>query len=48
MKVFFDTNILIDVLAIRQPFYQDSAALWTLATVCFGYGVVHTLGPGQG
>ena len=31
MKVFFDTNILIDVLANRQPFYQDSAALWTLA-----------------
>jgi predicted nucleic acid-binding protein len=31
MKVFFDTNILIDVLAIRQPFYQDSAALWTLS-----------------
>ena len=31
MKVFFDTNILIDVLANRQPFYEDSAALWTLS-----------------
>lgn len=31
MKVFLDTNILIDVLANRQPFYKDSAALWTLS-----------------
>ncbi len=25
-----------------------STALWTLVVVCFGYGVVHTLGPGHG
>ena len=31
MKVFFDTNILIDVLANRQPFYENSVALWTLS-----------------
>ena len=31
MKVFFDTNILIDVLSNRKPFYDDSAALWTLS-----------------
>jgi predicted nucleic acid-binding protein len=31
MKVFFDTNVLMDVLAKRAPFYQDSAAIWTLA-----------------
>jgi len=27
---------------------SGSLALWTLATVCIGYGVVHTLGPGHG
>ncbi len=27
---------------------SQSAALWTLVVVCFGYGVVHTLGPGHG
>ena len=27
---------------------SGSFALWTLAGVCFGYGVVHTLGPGHG
>jgi len=31
MKVFFDTNVLIDVLALRQSFYEDSAELWTLS-----------------
>jgi predicted nucleic acid-binding protein len=31
MKVFFDTNVLIDVLAERDPFYRDSAILWTMA-----------------
>ncbi len=31
MKVFVDTNVMLDVLAKREPFYNDSVALWTLA-----------------
>ena len=31
MKVFCDANILLDVLAQREPFYGDSARVWTLA-----------------
>lgn len=31
MNVFLDTNVLLDVLARREPFYEDSAAVWTLA-----------------
>ena len=31
MIVFIDTNILLDVLVNRQPFYDASAAVWTLA-----------------
>jgi ABC-type nickel/cobalt efflux system permease component RcnA len=27
---------------------SDSAAFWVLISVCFSYGVVHTLGPGHG
>jgi predicted nucleic acid-binding protein len=30
VRVFADTNILLDVLTKRRPFYADSAALWTL------------------
>jgi predicted nucleic acid-binding protein len=31
MNVFLDTNVLLDVLGRREPFYADSAAVWTLA-----------------
>jgi predicted nucleic acid-binding protein len=31
MNVFLDTNILLDVLARREPYYTDSAQVWTLA-----------------
>jgi ABC-type nickel/cobalt efflux system permease component RcnA len=37
------TNALRD---IRSG--ASSTAVWTLTVVCFGYGVVHTLGPGHG
>jgi predicted nucleic acid-binding protein len=31
VNVLVDTNILLDVLARREPFYADSARVWTLA-----------------
>jgi predicted nucleic acid-binding protein len=31
MKVFVDTNVLLDVLAKRQPFYGDAARIWSMA-----------------
>jgi predicted nucleic acid-binding protein len=31
MKVFLDTNILLDVLARRNPFFANSARIWTMA-----------------
>ena len=31
MNVFVDTNVLLDVLARREPYYDDSAQVWTLA-----------------
>ena len=30
MKIFVDTNLLLDVLTRRQPFYEDAAVLWSL------------------
>jgi predicted nucleic acid-binding protein len=31
MRVFLDTNILLDVLARREPFYAAAAQVWSLA-----------------
>ncbi|MBN1346628.1 MAG: PIN domain-containing protein [Phycisphaerae bacterium] len=31
MKVFLDTNILLDVLMERRPFFEASARIWSLA-----------------
>ncbi|MFZ2654297.1 MAG: PIN domain-containing protein [Victivallales bacterium] len=30
-KIFLDTNVLLDVFAKREPFYNDAAQLWSLA-----------------
>ena len=43
MNVFFDTNILLDVLARREPFYADSAEVWTLAETGQIEGSISTL-----
>jgi len=31
VNVFCDTNVLLDVLEKREPFYADSVRVWTLA-----------------
>lgn len=31
MKVLIDTNILLDVLTDREPFYENSAVVWSLS-----------------
>ena len=31
MRVLVDTNVLVDVIVERKPFYTDSVAIWTLA-----------------
>jgi predicted nucleic acid-binding protein len=43
VNVFVDTNILLDVLARREPFYADSAEVWTLAETGRVAGFVSTL-----
>jgi predicted nucleic acid-binding protein len=43
MNVFIDTNILLDVLAHREPFYTDSAQVWTLAETGKITGSISTL-----
>lgn len=30
MKVLIDTNVLLDVLTEREPFYRNSAVVWSL------------------
>ena len=30
IRALFDVNVILDVLARREPFYQDAAELWSL------------------
>jgi len=30
MKVFFDTNVLLDIALAREPFVKASIAAWTM------------------
>jgi predicted nucleic acid-binding protein len=30
VKVLVDTNVLLDVLADRKPFYREAQRIWTL------------------
>lgn len=32
MKIFVDTNVILDTLVKREPFYLDAAKVWTLVT----------------
>ena len=43
MNVLIDTNVLLDVLARREPFYADSAQVWTLAETGRIVGFASTL-----
>lgn len=43
MNIFVDTNVLLDVLAERRPFYADSARVWTLAETGRATGFISAL-----
>ncbi len=31
MKIFWDTNVLIDLLMLRKPFYDSTSTILTMA-----------------
>ena len=31
MKIFWDTNVLVDLLLVRRPFYESASTLLSLA-----------------
>jgi len=43
MKVFLDTNVLLDILAKREPFYTASAEVWSLAESGAVQGCISTI-----
>jgi predicted nucleic acid-binding protein len=43
MKALYDTNVLLDVLAKRDPFYKTSAMAWSLSERGVVQGVVSAI-----
>ena len=43
MKIFLDTNVLLDILAKREPFYTASAEIWSLAESGAVQGCISTI-----
>ena len=43
MKLWIDTNILLDVLQKREPFYHDSAKVWKMCEARMVEGHVSVL-----
>ena len=43
MKLFLDTNVVIDVVAAREPFVADSQAIFNLCEIGKAEGIVSTL-----
>jgi predicted nucleic acid-binding protein len=43
VNVLIDTNVVLDVLARREPFFSDSSEIWTLAETGRMAGFVSTL-----
>ncbi len=42
-KLFFDTNILLDVVLRREPFFRDSAAIWAMCETGEAKGFVSAI-----
>ena len=42
-KLFFDTNILLDVVLRREPFFRDSAAIWAMCESGEAKGLVSAI-----
>ncbi|MBA3846718.1 MAG: PIN domain-containing protein [Planctomycetes bacterium] len=43
MKALIDTNVLLDVIARRAPFFNDSAMVWTMAEQGRIHGLVSAI-----
>lgn len=43
MRIFIDTNILLDVLTEREPFYKNSAVIWSLVEKGFVKGYISAI-----